>query len=45
MLRVYSGANENAPLLESMVESLRLVTRLGYVASSNVFIYLGERCD
>ena len=45
MLRVYSGANENAPLLESIIESLRLATRLGYVASSNVFIHLGERCD
>lgn len=29
MLRVYSGANENAPLLESIVESLRFATRLG----------------
>lgn len=45
MLRVYSGANENAPLLEPIVESLRLATRFGYLASSNVFIHLGERCD
>lgn len=45
MLRVYSGANENTPLAESTVESLRLETCLGYIANSNVLTCLGERCD
>lgn len=45
MHRVYGGANKNAPLVESTVESLRLETCFGYIANSNALIRLGERCD
>ena len=45
MLRINSGANEGAPLIESTVEPLRLGTCLGYIANSNEFIRLGERRD